>query len=109
MRVKTLNGGFASEYDDQILWIESPEIGADAAQIIDESEYTPCKVTKIIFENDYDSSEEYSEASDELLNESTATCTGEFVTVDGVFFVELDSTDDTEVYESIDFDDVEFC
>lgn len=50
-----------------------------------------------------------SEASDELLNESTATCTGEFVTVDGVFFVELDSTDDTEVYESIDFDDVEFC
>lgn len=109
MSVKKVSGGFASEYDDQILWIESPEVGADAAQIIDESEYTPCKVTKIIFENDYESPEEYSEASDELLNESTATCTGEFVTVDGVFFVELDAADDTEVYESVDFDDVDFC
>ena len=52
MSVKNVSGGYASEYDDQILWIESPEVGADAAQIIDENEYTPCKVTKIIFESD---------------------------------------------------------
>jgi hypothetical protein len=109
MGTKTVIGGIASEYDDQILWIERAEVGADAAQIVDESEYTPCKVTKIISRNDYDSEEEYSEASDALLDESTAACTGEFVTMDDVFYVELDAAGDTEVFESIEFDGVDFC
>ena len=66
MGTKTVIGGIASEYDDQILWIERAEVGADAAQIVDESEYTPCKVTKIISRNDYDSEEEYSDWISEL-------------------------------------------
>ena len=109
MSTKTVVGGMASEYDDQIIWIERAEVGAAAAQIMDEREYTPCRITKIVSRDDYDSEEEYGEASDALLNESTATCTGEFITMDGVFFVEIDSTGDTEEYESIDFDDVDFC
>lgn len=31
------------------------------------------------------------------------------MTMDGVFYVEIDSTGDTEEYESVDFDDVDFC
>ena len=85
MSTKTITGGFASEYDDQILWIERPEVGADAAQIVDECEYTPGKITKIVSRDDYGSEEEYGDASDELLNESTALCSGEFITMDGVF------------------------
>ena len=106
---KTVIGGMASEYDDQILWIEKPEVGAAAAQIVDEREYTPCKITKIISESDFDSEEEYAEASDALLDESDALCTGEFITMDGAFFVEMDAVGDTEEYESVDFDDVDFC
>ena len=109
MSTKTVIGGIASEYDDQILWIERPEVGAAAAQIIDESEYTPCKVTKIVFRSDYDSEEEYSEASDALMSESTAACTGEFVTMDEVFYAELDADGESEEYESIEFDGVDFC
>ena len=109
MSIKTITGGFASEYDDQILWIERPEVGADAAQIVDECEYTPGKITKIVSRDDYGSEEEYGDASDELLNESTALCSGEFITMDGVFFVEIDSVGDSQEYESIDYDDVEFC
>ena len=86
MSTKNVIGGIASEYDDQILWIERPEVGAAAAQIVDEREYTPCEITKIVSRDDYDSEEAYSAASDELLNESTAACTGEFITMDGVFF-----------------------
>ena len=106
---KTVIGGIASEYDDQILWIEKPEVGAAAAQIVDEREYTPCKITKIISESDFDSEEEYAEASDELLDESDALCTGEFITMDGAFFVEMDAAGETEEYESVEFDDVDFC
>ena len=109
MSTKTISGGIASEYDDQIIWIERPEVGANAAQIVDETEYTPCRITKIVSRDDYDSEEEYGEASDALLDESTATCTGEFITMDGVFFVEIDATGDTEEYEAFDFDDVEVC
>ncbi|MCR5250576.1 MAG: hypothetical protein K6E50_08225 [Lachnospiraceae bacterium] len=109
MGTKTVVGGIASEYDDQILWIERPEVGAEAAQIMDEREYTPCKITKIISRDDYDSEEAYAEASDALLDESTAMATGEFMTMDGVFYVEIDATGDTEEYESVDFDSVDFC
>ncbi|MBR2523360.1 MAG: hypothetical protein IKE53_02840 [Clostridiales bacterium] len=109
MSEKILVAGIASEYDDQILWIERPEVGAAAAQIVDEREYTPCTVTKIVFRNDYGSEEEYSEASDALLEENTAVATGEFITVDGVFFVEIDADGDTEEFESISFDGVDFC
>lgn len=109
MGTKTVVGGIASEYDDQILWIERPEVGAAAAQIVDEREYTPCKITKIISRDDYDSEEAYAEASDALLDESTAMATGEFMTMDGVFYVEIDATGDTEEYESVDFDSVDFC
>ncbi len=109
MSTKNVIGGIASEYDDQILWIERPEVGAAAAQIVDEREYTPCEITKIVSRDDYDSEEAYSAASDELLNESTATCTGEFITMDGVFFVEIDAIGDTEEYETVEFDGVDFC
>ena len=109
MSTKTVVGGMASEYDDQILWIEKPEVGAAAAQIVDEREYTPCKITKIVSESDFDSQEEYAEASDALLDESDALCTGEFITMDGAFFVEMDAAGETEDYESVDFDDVDFC
>ena len=98
-----------AEYDDQILWIEKPEVGAAAAQIVDEREYTPCKITKIVSESDFDSEEEYAEASDALLDESDALCTGEFITMDGAFFVEMDAAGETEEYESVEFDDVDFC
>lgn len=109
MAAKTISGGLASEYDDQILWIASPEEGADAAQIVDESEYTPCKITKIIDRNDFESEEDYADACDELVEESTATCTGEFVTFDGVYYVELDATGDPESVDGVEFDDVDFC
>ena len=109
MSAKTVIGGIASEYDDQILWIERAEIGAEAAMIVDEREYTPCKITKIVCRDDFDSEEEYADASDALMEESEAACTGEFMTMDGVFYVELDSTGDTEEYDSVDFEDVDFC
>ena len=32
MSTKVISGGIASEYDDQILWIENTEVGANAAQ-----------------------------------------------------------------------------
>lgn len=35
MSEKIIVAGIASEYDDQILWIERPEVGATAAQIVD--------------------------------------------------------------------------
>lgn len=109
MSTKIITGGIASEYDDQIIWIENLEVGADAAQIVDEREYTPCKITKIVSRDDYASEEEYSSASDELINDSIATSTGEFVTMDGVFYVEIDSVGDTEEYEVVEFDGVDFC
>ena len=55
------------------------------------------------------SEEEYAEASDALLDESDALCTGEFITMDGAFFVEMDAAGETEEYESVEFDDVDFC
>ena len=109
MENKTIVGGIASEYDDQILWIEKPEVGADAAQIVDETQFTPCTVTNIVIRSNYDDDEEYNEACDTLLNESSALCTGEFVTFDDVYFVELDNTGDTEEYDSIEYDDVDIC
>ena len=109
MSTKTISGGIASEYDDQIIWIEKPEVGAAAAQIVDEREFTPCEIIKIVSREDYDSEEEYGAASDELINDSTATCTGEFVTMDGIFYVEIDAVGDTEEYEAVDFDGVDFC
>ena len=109
MATKTVTGGYASDYGDQILWIERAEEGADAALIVDESEFTPCKITKVIDHNDYGSEEDYSDACDELMDESTAAATGEFVTADGIFYVELDATADTESFDAVDFDDVDFC
>ena len=53
MNTKEIIGGIASEYDDWILWIEKAEVGANAAQIVDEREYVPCTVTKIIALSDY--------------------------------------------------------
>ena len=47
MSNKIISGGIASEYDDQIIWIDRPEVGADAAQIIDETEYTPKRYTML--------------------------------------------------------------
>lgn len=109
MGMKTVEGGIASEYDDQILWIERPEVGANAAQIINESEYTPCTITNIVIRSDYPGEEEYGEACDKMLDESTATCTGEFVTFDDVYYVELDASGDTEEYDGMVFEDVDFC
>ena len=109
MSTKVISGGIASEYDDQILWIENTEVGANAAQIVDEKEYTPCTVTKIIARSKFGDEDEYSEACDEIINDSTATCTGEIVTFDDVYYVEIDATGDAEEYDSIDYDDVEFC
>ena len=109
MNEKTITGGIASEYDDQILWIEKPEIGADAAQIVDDSEFTPCTVTNIIIRSDYADDEEYNAACDALINESTALCTGEFVTFEEIYFVEIDNNGETEVFDSIEYDDVDFC
>ncbi|MCR5803263.1 MAG: hypothetical protein K6G47_03285 [Clostridia bacterium] len=109
MSTKKIEGGIASEYDDQILWISKAEAGADAAQIIDETSYTPCTVTKIISRSDFADEDDYSAACDEIMNDSTATCTGEFVTFDDVYYVEIDSTGEAEEYDSIDFEDVEFC
>ena len=109
MNNKTICGGFASEYDDQILWIEKPEVGAEAAMIVDESEYTPCVITKIISRSDYSDEEDYSAACDEIIDDSSAACTGEFITIEEIYYVELDSTGDAEAFESIDYDDVTFC
>jgi len=109
MATITVSGGLASEYDDQILWIEEPEEGAKAAQIVDETEYTPCTISKIIDREDFDSEEAYSEACDELNDESTALCTGEFISAEGVFYVELEEAGETEYADSIEFDDVDFC
>ena len=109
MSSKTISGGYASEYDNQLLWVEKAEIGAEAAMIMDDSEYTPCVITKLIFRSDYVSEEDYNEACDEIAENSTAACTGEFITIEEIYYVELDSTGDVEVYESIDYDDVTFC
>ena len=109
MSTKKIEGGIASEYDDQILWISKPEEGAEAAQIIDETSYTPCTVTRIISRSDFADEDEYSTACDEITDDSTATATGEFVTFDDIYYVEIDSTGDAEEYDSIDFEDVEFC
>lgn len=109
MNTKEIVGGIASEYDDWILWIEKAEVGANAAQIVDEREYVPCTVTKIIALSDYADEDEYSEACDELIGDSTATCTGEIITFDDTFYVEIDACGDTEEYDSIDFNDVDFC
>ncbi len=109
MNTKEIRGGYASEYDDQILWIEKTEDGADAAQIVDEREYTPCKITKIIARSEFADEDAYSEACDDLINESTGTATGEIITFDDTYYVEIDAVGDTEEYDSIDFEDVEFC
>ena len=109
MNSKEVRGGIASEYDDQIIWIEKTEEGAAAAQIVDESSYTPCTITKIIARSDYSDDDEYNDACDEILNDSTATCTGEIVTFEDVFYVEIDAAGDTEEYDQIDFVDVDFC
>ena len=106
---KTVTGGIASEYDDQILWIENPEVGASAAKIVDDSEYTPCVVSKIIARSDYDSEDDYSAACDEIIGESEAECTGEFVTIEEIYYVELENAGDTESFDVIDYEDVEFC
>jgi len=109
MAGKVISGGYASDYDDFILWVEEPEVGADAAHIVDESEYTPCKVTKVIRRSDYGDEDEYSAASDEIIDQSSATCTGELVTDDDIYYVEIDASGDAEEYDSIDYDDVYFC
>lgn len=109
MEIKTINGGIASEYDDQTIWIAKPEVGAEAARIVDDSEYTPCKVTDIIFRSDYSDEEEYSAACDALMSENSALCTGEFVTFDDIYYVAIDGVGEYEVFSSIDYDDVEFC
>ena len=69
---KTVKAGIASEYDDQILWIENPEVGANVANIVGDSEYTPCVISKIIARSDYDSEDDYSTACDEIMGESEA-------------------------------------
>ena len=109
MGIKEINGGIASEYDDQIIWIAKPEEGADAAQIIDESSYTPCKITKIIAHSEFADENEYYDACDEIMNGSTAVATGEIITVDDTYYVEIDATGDTAEYDEIIFDDVTFC
>lgn len=108
MSNKIISGGIASEYDDQIIWIDRPEVGADAAQIIDETEYTPCKVTKVIVRSECADEDEYSDLCDEAIGEG-ATCTGEFMTIEEVYYVVLDAEGDAETFDSIDFDDVDFC
>lgn len=109
MADKIIRGGYASDYDDFILWVEEMETGAGAAHIADESEYTPCKVTKLIRRSDYPDEDEYSAACDEIIDGSCATCTGELTTDDDIYYVEIDADGDTEEYESIDYEDVYFC
>ena len=109
MAVKIINGGYASDYDDFVLWIEEAEVGADAAHIADESSYTPCKVTKVIRRSDYDDEDEYSADSDEIIDQSSATCTGELITDEDTYYVEIDAVGDTEEYDSVDYEDVYFC
>lgn len=106
---KEVKGGIAADYGDMILWIENPELGANAAKIEDESEYTPCKITKIIARSEFADDDEYSAACDDICNESVATCTGEVFTFDETYYVEIDAVGDPETYDGIDFDDTDFC
>ena len=110
MSTKTISGGIASDYGDQILWIEDTEVDAKAAVIRDDSEFVPCVITKIISRDQFDSEEAYSNACDEIMEESSAVATGEFFTDNGIFYVEIDATGDEEDYDSVEYDDdVYFC
>ena len=47
--------------------------------------------------------------SDEIIDQSSATCTGELITDEDTYYVEIDAVGDTEEYDSVDYDDVYFC
>ena len=112
MNTLELKEGFATEYDDMTLWVENPEEGAKAYHITVNGEGTydviPCQVTKVIKRSDLNSEEEYSEACDELLGESEGVATGEFFTFDDCYYIEIDSTSDSETYDDVAYEDVEF-
>ena len=112
MNTLELKEGMATEYDDMTLWVEKPEEDAKAYHItVNEDgayEVIPCQVTKVITKSELDSEEEYAAACDELLEDSEGTATGEFFTFDDCYYIEIDAVSESEVYDDVDYVDVEF-
>lgn len=96
MKELTLEKGILSEYEESSLWVAKLETGSPAVLIEFDSKdenkktMTPCKVVSIIKRSQYDTDKAYNEAVDRILNVTHATATGEFVTDDDIFYLEME-------------------
>jgi len=94
----TLDKGFLSEYDSFMIWVEnfckdSPAYYIECEEEGEDKKYmTPCILTKVIHRSDFPSEESYSNAVDSIIGNSDGLATGEFVTSDDIYYVEIKGT-----------------
>ncbi len=110
----TLNNGYLSDYDDFYLWVETFEEYSKAYVITKDEDgeavsAVAAKIVKIVDNSDFDSEDDYSDAVDELLNEDFDN-SGEFMTMDGIYYVAVEFVDDEQDLEEFEIGpDVNYC
>jgi hypothetical protein len=106
--------GFVTDYDDFYLWVEDFEEGASAALIGKDEDgeaisYTQAEIVKIVDHSDYESEEDYDEATEELFGDESIDTMAEFMTAQGIYYVGVKNVGDEQSVESFDMDGAEYC
>lgn len=110
-----LTNGVITDYDDFFLWVESLEENAKASVIAKDEDgeavsITEAEIVKIVDRSDFDSEEEYEEASDDLGSDEDIDTMAEFMTADGIFYVGVRHVGEERPLESFEIGDgVYYC
>ena len=109
------SNGVITDYDDFFLWVESLEENAKASVIAKDEDgeavsITEAEIVKIVDRSDFDSEEEYEEASDDLGSDEDIDTMAEFMTADGIFYVGVRHVGEEQPVESFEIGDgVYYC
>lgn len=108
-----LNNGIVTDYDDFYLWIEEPQLNANAKYIAKDEDgeavsITPAVIKKIAIRSQFDSEEAYSDASDEIMG-GDFDASAEFMTIDDTYYVGVEFVGDEEQVDSFDTGSAEYC
>lgn len=113
MKDITFQNGYASEYEDFTMWVETFKVGATATKISknENGKYVVENgvITAVVGQyRDFDGdTDKYSDACEDLLGDGDATC--EFITNDDNVYVVIECNGPTITTDKVIYNNVGYC